>query len=129
MSVDVKNIVALPGAPDGVFYFPKTKMVYVHHDDGEDLWVVDPAVQKIVATIKIPTAPEYILYDPAFDGIFQNIKSQPVTLVIDATANTVSAAWSTLPAEKPHGLAIDPKTRRFFSATRNGKSVGMICTR
>ena len=127
-SLDVKNTVALPGPPDAVCYFPKTNMVYVDHDDGEDLWVVDPSVQKIVATIKIPTAPEYILYDPAFDGIFQNIKSQPVTLVIDATANSVSATWSTLPAEKPHGLAIDPKTRRLFSAGGNGKLVVMDCT-
>jgi DNA-binding beta-propeller fold protein YncE len=51
-----------------------------------------------------------------------------VTLVIDATANTVSATWSTLPAEKPHGLAIDPKTRRLFSAGGNGKLVVMDCT-
>ena len=96
-SLAVNKAIALPGPPDAVTYFPKTSMVYVDHDDGEDLWVVDPSTQKIVATIKIPTAPEYILYDPAFDGIFQNIKSQPVMLVIDGTANTVSATWSTLP--------------------------------
>jgi DNA-binding beta-propeller fold protein YncE len=127
-SLTVNNAIALPGPPDAVTYFPKTSMVYVDHDDGEDLWVVDPSAQKIVATIKIPTAPEYILYDPAFDGIFQNIKSQPVMLVIDASANTVSATWSTLPAVKPHGLAIDPKTRRLFSAGGNGKLVVMDCT-
>src|ERR1700741_2908480 len=49
-SLEVKNTVALPGPPDSVTYFPKTNKVYVDHDDGEDLWVVDPAVQKIVAT-------------------------------------------------------------------------------
>jgi DNA-binding beta-propeller fold protein YncE len=103
-------------------------MVYVDHDDGEDLWVIDPVARKIVATIAIPTAPEYILYDPEFDGLFQNIKSKPVTLVIDAKENTVAQTWSTLPAEKPHGLAIDPKTRRLFSAGGNGKLVVMDCT-
>ena len=127
-SLAVNKVTDLPGPPDALAYFPKTSMVYVGHDDGEDLWVVDPSAQKIVATIKIPTAPEYILYDPAFDGIFQNIKSQPVMLVIDGTANTVSATWSTLPAVKPHGLAIDPKTRRLFSAGGNGKLVIMDCT-
>ena len=127
-TLEVSGAVDLPGPPDALTYFPKTGMVYVDHDDGEDLWVVDPMAKKIVATITIPTAPEYILYDPDFDGLFQNIKSKPVMLVIDATANTVAQTWSTLPAEKPHGLAIDPKTRRLFSAGGNGKLVVMDCT-
>jgi DNA-binding beta-propeller fold protein YncE len=100
----------------------------VDHDDGDDLWIIDPAAGKIVATVTIPTAPEYILNDPAFDQIFQNIKSKPVLLAIDPGQNTVAATWSTLPAEKPHGLAIDPKTRRLFSAGGNGKLVVMDCT-
>jgi sugar lactone lactonase YvrE len=79
-ALDVSGSVDLPGPPDAVTYFPKTGLVYVDHDDGEDLWVIDPTAQKIVATITIPTAPECILYDPDFDGLFQNIKSKPVTL-------------------------------------------------
>jgi DNA-binding beta-propeller fold protein YncE len=127
-ALGVSGSVELPGPPDALSYFPKTGMVYVDHDDGEDLWVIDPVARKIVSTISIPTAPEYILYDPEFDGLFQNIKSKPVTLVIDAKANTVAQTWSTLPAEKPHGLAIDPKTRRLFSAGGNGKLVVLDCT-
>jgi len=126
-ALEVSGSVDLPGPPDALTYFPKTGKVYVDHDDGEDLWVIDPAAQKIVATITIPTAPEYILYDPVFDALFQNIKSTPVTLLIDPTSNTIARTWSTLPAEKPHGLAIDPKTRRLFSAGGNGKLVVMDC--
>jgi DNA-binding beta-propeller fold protein YncE len=48
-------------------------------------------------------------------------------LLIDPTSNTIARTWSTLPAEKPHGLAIDPKTRRLFSAGGNGKLVVMDC--
>jgi len=127
-TLEVSGSVDLPGPPDALTYFPKTGMAYVGHDDGEDLWVIDPIAQKIVTTITIPTAPEYILYDPDFDGLVQNIKSKPVMLVIDARSNTISQTWSTLPAEKPHGLALDSKTRRLFSAGGNGKLVVMDCT-
>ena len=33
------------------------------------------------------------------------------------------ATWSTVPAEGPHGLAVDPETHRLFSAGKNGKLV------
>ena len=127
-ALDVSGSVDLPGPPDSLTYFPKNGKVYVDHDDGEDLWVIDPAAQKIVATIAIPTAPEIILYDPVSEELFQNIKSKPVMLVIDPTANTIAQTFSTLPAEKPHGIAIDPKTRRLFSAGGNGKLVVMDST-
>jgi DNA-binding beta-propeller fold protein YncE len=127
-TLEVSGSVDLPGPPDALTYFPKTGLVYVDHDDGEDLWVIDPVAKKIVTTITIPTAPEYILYDPDFDGLFQNIKSKPVMLLIDARSNTIAQTWSTLPAEKPHGLALDSKTRRLFSAGGNGKLVVMDCT-
>jgi DNA-binding beta-propeller fold protein YncE len=124
----VSGSVDLPGPPDALTYFPKAGKVYVDHDDGEDLWVIDPAAQKIVAKITIPTAPESIVSDPLFDELFQNIKSKPVMLVIDPGSNSIAQTFSTLPAEKPHGLAIDPKTRRLFCAGGNGKLVVMDCT-
>jgi DNA-binding beta-propeller fold protein YncE len=43
------------------------------------------------------------------------IKSKPVMLVIDPTSNTIAQTLSTLPAQKPHGLAIDPKTPIILS--------------
>jgi DNA-binding beta-propeller fold protein YncE len=98
-------------------------MVYVCHDDGEDVWVVDPSTQRIVTAVKVPTQPEFIVYDPVTDKVFQNIKSQPVTMVIDPGPNSVAATWSTVPAEGPHGLAVDPETHRLFSAGKNGKLV------
>jgi DNA-binding beta-propeller fold protein YncE len=126
--LEVSGSIDLPGPPDALTYYPKTGKVYVDHDNGEDVWVIDPADQKIVATITIPTAPEYILFDPAFEELFQNIKSKPAMVVIDPTTNSIAETWSTLPAEKPHGLVIDPKTRRLFSAGGNGKLVVMDCT-
>ncbi len=65
----------------------KKWVVYVDHGDGEDVWAVDPDARRIVATIKVPKAPEFILYDPTSDRIYQNIKSKPVTLAIDPAVN------------------------------------------
>jgi DNA-binding beta-propeller fold protein YncE len=83
--------------------------------------VVDPGARRIVATIKVPKAPEFILYDPASDRIYQNIKSQPVTLAIDPATNSIIKTWSTEPAESLHGLAVNPTIHRLFSAGGNGK--------
>src|SRR5258708_15777434 len=98
-------------------------MVYVCHDDGEEVGVVDPSAKKIVTAIKIPADPEFVVYDPISDKVFQNIKSQPVTLVIDPGPNSVAATWSTIPAQGPHALAFNPKTHRLFSARQNAKPV------
>src|SRR5438128_1297333 len=71
--------------------------------------------------ILIPEGPEYVIYDPASDRIFQNIKSNDSLLVIDPASNTIQQRWKTAPARKPHGLAIDSDTKRLFCAGQNGK--------
>jgi DNA-binding beta-propeller fold protein YncE len=122
-TLEITGTVSLPGPADALAYNPKNGMVYVCHDDGEDVWVVDPSTQRIVTAVKVPTQPEFVVYDPVTDKVFQNIKSQPVTIVIDPGPNSVAATWSTVPAEGPHGLAVDPETHRLFSAGKNGKLV------
>ena len=42
-------------------------------------------------------------------------------IAIDPSVNSIIETWSTEPAERAHGLAIDPETRRLFSAGGNGK--------
>jgi DNA-binding beta-propeller fold protein YncE len=122
-TLEILGTVKLPGPADALAYNPKNGMVYVCHDGGEDVWVVDPSAQKIVTAVKIPTQPEFVVYDPVTDKVFQNIKSQPVTIVIDPGSNSAAATWSTFPAEGPHGLAVNPETHRLFSAGKNGKLV------
>ena len=122
-TLEITGTVSLPGPADALAYNPKNGLVYVCHDDGQDVWVIDPTTKKIVTAIKIPADPEFVVYDPVTDKVFQNIKSQPVTLVIDPGPNSVAATWSTIPAQGPHGLAVNPKTHRLFSAGKNGKLV------
>ncbi len=115
--------IAVTGPVDDVLYCPINGMVYADHDDGTEVWVIDAKTEKIVATVTIPTAPEKIVYDRASQRIYQNIKSNNTVQVIDPVTNKVEKTFDTSPATGPHGLAIDTKTQRLFSAGNNGKLV------
>lgn len=113
--------IKLAGPGDAIAFNPKNHCVYVGHDDGPHLWVIDTRTEKIVATIDIPDGPEWVLYDASTDRVFQNIKSNDSLLVIDPASNTIRERWATAPAKSPHGLALNPKTHRLFCAGTNGK--------
>ena len=115
--------IAVTGPVDDVLYCSKNGMIYADHDDGEDVWVIDPRTEKIVATVKVPAAPEKIEYDKTSDRIYQNIKSNNTVQVIDPDTNKVEKTFDTAPAVGPHGLAIDGKGQRLFTAGTNGKLV------
>jgi YVTN family beta-propeller protein len=97
--------------------------VYVTHDEGADVWVIDPASDKVVATVTVPGVPEFMVYDDQADRIYLNIKTKDVVAVIDPASNKVVAEWPTAPATQPHGLALDAKNHRVFAAGGNGKLV------
>jgi hypothetical protein len=97
--------------------------VYVTHDDGTEVWVIDPSARRVVGTVTVPGAPEFMIYDESTDRIYLNIKSKNLVVVIDPSSNQVVSQWSTLPAEQPHGMALDVKGQRIFSAGGNGKLV------
>ena len=113
------------GPGDALALDTKRGNVYVGHDDEKELWVIDTKAQKLATTIAIPAGPEYVLYDATTDRIFQNIKTTAEVVVIDPATHTIKANWSTAPALKPHGLALDEKTQRLFAAGANGKLVMM----
>lgn len=117
--------IPVSGPVDDILYCPKNGMVYADHDDGEDVWVIDAKTEKLVATVKVPSAPEKLEYDRTSDRIYQNIKSNNTVQVIDPATNKVEKTYDTAPATGPHGLVIDGKTQRLFTAGRNGKLVAI----
>jgi DNA-binding beta-propeller fold protein YncE len=122
------NSIKMPGPTDAILYEPKNQRVYVTHDDGTDVWVIDPQEAKVVNSVPIPGAPEAMVYDPSTDRIYLNIKTQDVVAVIDPSTNAVIAQWSTAPATRPHGLALDVARHHIFSAGANGKLVAIDTT-
>lgn len=111
------------GPTDAIIYEPKNHLVYVTHDDGTEVWAIDPGARKVVATVTVPGAPEFMVYDESTDRIYLNIKDKDLVVAIDPTSNKVVSQWSTSPATRPHGMALDAKTQRIFSAGANGKLV------
>ena len=114
---------ALSGPGDCVQYDSKHGVVYVDNDDGTNLWVVDPKEMKIVDTITIKEAPEYMEYSRRTDKIFQAIKSTSTVQLIDAVTRKVEAEWKLGDLTSPHGLALDRQAGLVFVAGKNGKLV------
>jgi DNA-binding beta-propeller fold protein YncE len=113
--------IPLAGPADAIVFNPKNHCVYACHDDGTHVWVIDGRTDRLTATVTIPEGPEYIVYDPVSDRVYQNIKGNDTVQVIDPSTNAVTEHWSTAPATAPHGLAVEGRTHRLFSAGANGK--------
>jgi len=112
---------ALNGPGDDLVVDTKRKQVIMCHDDGTEDWVFDAETLKPIRSITIAGAPEFVLYEPHRDKIYQNIKPTNQLQVIDPDTGTVSATWETGTMTSPHGLAIDGRLGLAMSAGRNGK--------
>lgn len=117
--------IKMDGPTDAMLYVAKYKRIYVTHDDGTHLWAIDPATAAVVGAITIPEGPEYLVYDPAADRIYLNIKTADEVVVINPATNTITAHWKTAPATGPHGMALDEQNHRAFVAGANGKLVAI----
>ncbi len=113
--------IKVTGPVDAMVYEPKRRMVYADHDDGTDVWVIDPKTDKIVASVTVAGPPEEIKYDAVTDRLYQNIKTTNSVQVIDPATHLVTATWPTAPATGPHGLVVDGRAHRLFTAGNNGK--------
>jgi DNA-binding beta-propeller fold protein YncE len=117
----IEKTVHLDGAGDGLEIDPKRDEIYMCHDESQEVWVYDAKTLNKLASVAVAGAPEWIEYDSSTDKLYQNIKPTDQVQIIDPVTRKVCAAWSTAPEKGPHGLAIDKKTGRVFSAGSNGK--------
>ena len=122
-TLKVTNVVPTDGELDGILLDPKHRRIYAAHDHGRSVWVIDADTEKIVSTVAIPGDPEVFAYDAKRDRIYLNIIPTHETVVIDPKTSAVVAHWTNLPAQRPHGLVLDEKTGRLFSAGANGEFV------
>jgi DNA-binding beta-propeller fold protein YncE len=126
VDINRKNMVlqayiTTPGPVDAIALDTKSGMLYADEDHGTHVYVINAKSDKLVATIPIAASPEYVVYDPASDRIYQNLKPAPSSVaVIDPSSNSVSASWPLAPAANVHGLAVDSDSGRLFSVGANG---------
>lgn len=108
--------VPVTGPVDAVAFDPKTDTLYADHDDGTEVWVIDGRSRTLIGSVRISGAPEFLQYSSATDRVYQNVKTTNTVAVIDPRTNKVQAIWKTAPVMAPHGLAIDDKNGRLFTA-------------
>jgi len=110
---------------DAIIYEPVTKHVFTFNGDSHNSTVIDPEKQAVIATIDLVGKVEF----PAVDGkgmLYDNNPEKNDVVAIDARTNTIKARWPTAPQGQPTSMAIDPKTRRLFSAGRGPQFVTMM---
>ncbi|HEY3860210.1 MAG TPA: YncE family protein [Gammaproteobacteria bacterium] len=109
-TLEKTGFVATSGPTDAMVY--DDGKLYVGHDDGSELWVIDVKSARLVGHIDIPGVPE--IADAGGQRLYQNIKDKNEVAVIDLGTGKVVATWATPATDSPHGLALDTKGHRLF---------------
>jgi len=84
------------------------------------LSVVDLDTRKMRTEIQVAGRTRWALYDPDADAFYVNIQHPPQIVAVQAREPDRIARLLDIPAAGPHGLDMDPKTRRLFCACDAG---------
>ena len=125
-TLQIKGTVPLEGPADLLAFNPESGDVYVGHDDGKHLWVIDPDKKKVISTVALPSdSPEGLAFDIDNDRLFQAMKTGNIIAVVDVGTKKVTEHWTTEPAESPHGIATVTEFNAILVAGGNGKLILM----
>jgi YVTN family beta-propeller protein len=108
------------GVPDAILYDSASNRVVTFNHGTNDGTVIDPATEKVVATIDFGGEPEAAVADGK-GHIFVNIRSSSEIAEFDPLTLKILNRWPLAPGQRPNGLSIDAKNRRLFSGC-NGNS-------
>src|SRR5258708_38591995 len=100
--------------PDGIFYEPQHKMIYVANGDAHTATLIDPAIGATVASIPLDGRPEYATYDPGSQRMYQNLRDTNSVIAVDLDSRTVAKQWVLPGCEGPTGMSLDEENRRLF---------------
>lgn len=124
--LEVIGEVPLPGPADLVALQPSSNKIFVCNDEKPEIWMVRPGTREPIIKYELPGAGmEDLAFDDNGTVLFQNIKEASELAKIDPVTGKILAKWPTLPAAKPHGLAIVPGTGTVLIAGGTGKLVLM----
>ncbi|OOQ57040.1 YncE family protein [Mucilaginibacter pedocola] len=99
--------------PDAIFFDEFSNRVYAFNGRSNDASVIDPATDKVVATIPLAGKPETGVSDGK-GKVFVNSETTNEVVVIDAQSYKVTARYKINDGNEPSGLAIDRATNRLF---------------
>src|SRR5258708_726304 len=110
--LEVTGEVPTPANTDLIAFNPTTGLVYECNDTAGEVWVIDPAAKKIVATIKVDgSGVEDLAFDPEYKRLYQAVKGKNTIAVINPAGNKVLEAWPCAPEKGVHGIAILPHSK------------------
>jgi YVTN family beta-propeller protein len=115
IAVDGKN-------PDAMLFDDASGRVFVFNGGSDNVSVIDPATEKVVATMPAPGKPELAVSDGR-GKIFFNLEDKNEIAQADARTAKVQATWPLGTCEEPTGLAIDVVHRRLFSVCANRQMI------
>ena len=116
----LKVLRRIKGEPDadGIVVDPKTQHVFVINGDSGNVTVIDPKVDKVIATIKLGGGLEFGVADGG-GKLYVNGEEKRELVRIDTLSSAVDARWPIPDCESAHGLAMDTLTRRLFVSCAN----------
>lgn len=117
----VKRLKAAPDS-DAVTIDPTSGHVFVVDGDSHVVTVIDPAQDRVIATVQVGSGLEYPVAGDNGKVYVNGVEKREI-FRIDTTTNEVDAAWPIPQCRAPHGLAIDISTHRLFSSCENGRLV------
>jgi DNA-binding beta-propeller fold protein YncE len=113
----LKTIKTEPGA-DGMEFDSASGHVFVINGDAKKIPVIDPAKKSVIATIAVGAELEAAVADGSGKLFVDGVEDHDM-IVIDTRSNSVLKHFPMPACERPHGIAIDPKTHRVFATCAN----------
>ena len=106
-------------------YDSSNQTVYLVSDSTPTLWAINPAANKVIATIKLKgEGLEGIVFAPHDKAIYQALQNPASITVIDPSTNRIVHVWP-LAHPRPHGTADVPATGKLLIACFDGTLVLM----
>lgn len=108
--------------PDAIIVDPASGHVLAMNGHSNDISVIDPVAGKELATIALPSNPEFAVSDGK-GNLWVNLEDSAQLAHIDLKTDKLLQTWSLAPCEGPTGLAFDASMQRLFSVCANGMLV------
>jgi DNA-binding beta-propeller fold protein YncE len=123
-SLDRLGSIPVAADPDAILFVEGENLIYVANGDAKLATLIDPTARSVVGTIALEGEPEFAVYDPQDDVVYQNLKDTHSIAAVSLRTRTVVNRWTLDSCEIPTGLALDVQRRRLFIACgRNAKLV------
>jgi DNA-binding beta-propeller fold protein YncE len=114
--------IAVGEKPDSILFDPASSKIMAFDGDSEEVSVIEPATGTVVATIKLPNAPEYSQTDGR-GHVYVNLEEGNAVAVIDTAKMKLDHLISLTGCDGPAPLALANANRRLFSGCGNNVMV------